>query len=192
MSKPVDTLVAANAVIRFAKAAELDITHLKLQKILYFAYAIYLIEQDDRLFDAEFEAWQYGPVVRELYSELKSFGSSRLIEPIAVVDPATGLPLTDHNAIDEKRLAFLHRITCFYGRLSSSQLVNKSHAKGGPWDVTVREAERQLNVGMVITDDTIRQCYRAQWLGAHISVVNQEEDGTNYDKDAPFAERGFR
>ncbi|KCZ88874.1 type VI toxin-antitoxin system SocA family antitoxin [Hyphomonas johnsonii] len=191
MSEPVDVLVAANAVIRVAKVAGLDITHLKLQKILYFAYAIFLVEENERLLDAEFEAWQYGPVIRELYAELKPRGASELVDPIRVVDPATGVPLQEEAEIDEKRLAFLQRITLFYGKLTSGQLVSKSHATGGPWSVTVEEAERELNVGMIISDETIRKYYRQQWLGANLDT-NTEQKKFEDDHDTPIATRGFR
>ncbi|NIK12886.1 Panacea domain-containing protein [Alkalibacillus almallahensis] len=63
-----------------------DLTPLKLQKGLYFLYAYYgamygekekegVTEQNynypSRLFDSEFEAWTYGPVVREVYDNYK-------------------------------------------------------------------------------------------------------------------------
>ena len=42
-----------------------DLTNLKLQKILYFAQAEHLKKYNQKLFNQDIEAWQYGPVVRE-------------------------------------------------------------------------------------------------------------------------------
>ncbi len=44
------------------------ITQLKLQKLMYIAQGIHLALYDAPLFKEEIEAWQHGPVVRELYS----------------------------------------------------------------------------------------------------------------------------
>lgn len=63
-----------------------DLTPIRLQKTLYFLWAIYSgtygvmgnakeIEDDYEypkyLFDAEFEAWQYGPVIYDVYFDFK-------------------------------------------------------------------------------------------------------------------------
>lgn len=46
----------------------------KLQKILYFLYLEYLKEKKEKLFDEEFEAWVYGPVLRAVYNHLRYIG----------------------------------------------------------------------------------------------------------------------
>lgn len=58
----------------------LDITILKLQKLLFFAYGIHLTLYDEPLFEDEyFEAWQHGPVLRSVYKEFKNFGNDNPI-----------------------------------------------------------------------------------------------------------------
>ena len=42
------------------------ISNLQLQKILYFIQRYYL-QKDDQLFDDDFEAWQFGPVIPAVY-----------------------------------------------------------------------------------------------------------------------------
>jgi uncharacterized phage-associated protein len=55
------------------------ITNLQLQKVIYMAQMIHLGRYDGvRLVDADFEAWDYGPVEPNLYHKVKMFGS----EPI--------------------------------------------------------------------------------------------------------------
>lgn len=61
-----------------------DMTPKKLQKMLYYCYSWHLAltaENGDvdeilssRLFDAKFEAWAHGPVIREIYLEYKKIG----------------------------------------------------------------------------------------------------------------------
>jgi uncharacterized phage-associated protein len=52
-----------------------QVTNLKLQKLLYLAQMIHMGENDGaRLFNGEFEAWDYGPVEPSLYHDVKMFG----------------------------------------------------------------------------------------------------------------------
>ncbi|WP_426605644.1 Panacea domain-containing protein [Spiroplasma endosymbiont of Glossina fuscipes fuscipes] len=46
----------------------------KLQKILYFLYLDYLKQYDEKLFDDEFEAWIYGPVIRKIFNHIRYNG----------------------------------------------------------------------------------------------------------------------
>ena len=50
------------------------ISHLKLQKLVYYAQGIHLAARGKPLFDDEIVAWMHGPVVVELYHEFKHFG----------------------------------------------------------------------------------------------------------------------
>ena len=47
-------------------------SHLKLQKLLYYCEAYHLAYFDVPLMNQEFEAWVHGPVCREVFSQLKS------------------------------------------------------------------------------------------------------------------------
>lgn len=59
-----------------------NVTDKKLQKLMYFAYAWYLVffnesanKIENRLFDEHFEAWVHGPVLPALYQDVKEFHS---------------------------------------------------------------------------------------------------------------------
>ncbi|GAC42831.1 Panacea domain-containing protein [Paenibacillus popilliae] len=47
------------------------VTHLKLQKMCYYAQAYYLAEYGEEMFSSTFEAWKHGPVSRALYSRFR-------------------------------------------------------------------------------------------------------------------------
>lgn len=57
------------------------LTHVKLQKIIYYSYATFLKVKHDSLFADKIEKWQYGPVVRVVYDQFKSFGYSHIGSP---------------------------------------------------------------------------------------------------------------
>lgn len=54
------------------------ISNLQLQKILYFVQLEYCKQAGSLLFADEFEAWQYGPVLPDVYDEYSFFGGMRV------------------------------------------------------------------------------------------------------------------
>jgi uncharacterized phage-associated protein len=62
------------------EAGEL-ISNLKLQKLVYYAQALYLAKHNEPLFENEIEAWAYGYVIPELYQEFKQYGSNAIPPP---------------------------------------------------------------------------------------------------------------
>jgi len=51
-----------------------DLTNLKLEKLLYFAYGIHISLYNEPLFDEKIEAWRLGPVVPSVYRVFRDFG----------------------------------------------------------------------------------------------------------------------
>lgn len=56
------------------------ITNLKLQKLLYFCEASYLLKSKgtEACFKEKILAWDYGPVVSEVYDKYRTYGSFRI------------------------------------------------------------------------------------------------------------------
>lgn len=62
---------------------EIPLTHLKLQKILYYVTTAYLkmnLEKEN-LYPEKIEKWQFGPVVSEVYNEFKTYGGRAITAP---------------------------------------------------------------------------------------------------------------
>ena len=49
-----------------------------MQKILYFIQAEFLVSENEPCFYEEIEAWNFGPVVPEVYHVYKIFGGSNI------------------------------------------------------------------------------------------------------------------
>ena|SRR3989338_8298183 len=87
---PKDTIspkdIAKYFLIRAQEDGEL-ISPLKIQKMVYFAYAAYLRNKKGRkrLFNEKIEAWPNGPVVPSLYQDLKVYGAGP-IDPLEYAD----------------------------------------------------------------------------------------------------------
>jgi uncharacterized phage-associated protein len=96
------------------------ITNLKLQKVLYYAYAWYLTDNRSRLFGDEIQAWRHGPVIPNVYFEYRRFGW----EPITIAGPVPELPPGVRSFLDE--------IWDDFGRESAVVLRQMTHQET-PW-----------------------------------------------------------
>lgn len=70
----------ADYFVQSSLKQKLDINNLKLQKLLYYFYAKYLVEGKGNPFSEKFEKWQYGPVLPDVYHTYKQFYGSEITE----------------------------------------------------------------------------------------------------------------
>lgn len=74
-----DVLDVCRYVINYCNDKNYDISNLKLQKLLYFIQAYFLISDEGKpCFKESIEAWTFGPVVPEAYREYKICGYSNI------------------------------------------------------------------------------------------------------------------
>ncbi len=66
---------------RGASGESSSISNLKLQKLLYYAQGYHLAMFGQPLFPEPIEAWKYGPVVKDLYHQYKSFTHASIPAP---------------------------------------------------------------------------------------------------------------
>ena len=124
----VSPLYAANNMIIRARDTDMPMTHLKLQKMLYMLYARFLAVCDASLFADRFAAWQYGPVLTEVYDAFKRYGSKNINEPCKNGDSLVMIVVEEGCFKD-----------CFddvwgkYGGYSGSELVRMTHEKDSAW-----------------------------------------------------------
>ena len=57
------------------------LSNLELQKTMYFAELDYYKSTGRHLLDGDFKAWQYGPVVPDVYWEYRNYGASFIDRP---------------------------------------------------------------------------------------------------------------
>ena len=63
-------------ILEYCQTREIGISNLKLQKILYFIQAEFLVAKDTPCFKEEIVAWGFGPAVPAAYYEYRVFGST--------------------------------------------------------------------------------------------------------------------
>lgn len=94
------------------------LSNLKLQKLLYYAQGLHLVENRSPLFKDRIMAWQYGPVVPNVYHKYKDY-------------EAGGIPADekfDPLSIDENARDFIDVIFEFFGQYSAIRLMQLAHA----------------------------------------------------------------
>lgn len=97
-----------------------SITHLKLQKMLYYAQAWCMVLSGKSLFEDYFEAWSHGPVLPGVYNEFKRYG----FEALPSCDCVNDIQKEVENILDEVRRV--------YGEKSAKYLEELTHHEA-PW-----------------------------------------------------------
>ncbi len=100
-----------------------DITHLKLQKLLYYAQAWHLGNYGKPLFAEDMQAWTHGPVVPSVWQHYRDFGWQSLS------------PENTKISLNAKLEKFLEAIYDTYGKYTAKNLEVMTH-KELPWKKT--------------------------------------------------------
>lgn len=161
---PYDPRAVANLLLDLADREEdgLPITHIALQKLLYFAHGHFLIRTGKPLVGGPFEAWRYGPVQPAVYQAFKAEGDRPITSRASARNVMTGetspLALPDDRMVRSQ----LRDILRSYGHLSPARLVDISHAPRGPWATVVNKATTSIALGLRIPDSVTLECFKYQ------------------------------
>lgn len=135
-------------VINYSNEKDYGISNLKLQKILYFIQAFFLISKPSRCcFSDKIEAWDFGPVVPNAYRAYKQFGSSDIPKIISLSGNSKGCCITDEDK------ALIKLVVDKFADYSATDLVSLTH-KQSPWiDAYIPHMNRE------ITPDAIKEYF---------------------------------
>ena len=124
-------------------------THLKLEKLVYLCFADYLCKYGKNLFEDKIYAYRYGPVTESVYAKYKKYGYKDIDE--AKIDstglsemPAKSRILFAENGIE--KIKSIDETLNIYGSFSANQLVEITHRKSTPWDVTGKGLLRNIPI----------------------------------------------
>lgn len=119
------------------------ISHLKLQKLLYYSQGFHLAMYNEKLFSEDIYAWEHGPVVKDLWYEYKDFSSS----PIPVPDDI------DFRIYTENQKELLQEIYSVYGQFSAWRLRDMTHEEP-PW--------KDTTPNNIISDNKMKRYFETQ------------------------------
>lgn len=150
-----DPRAIANSIIAIGKERGLFFTNLQLQKLVYIAHGYYLRATGGALSSEPFEAWDFGPVSRSLYSALKGTGDEKVLQEIQGFDPLKRCPAVIREVDEPRATSAIRKAVDIYGQWSAFDLVELTHSFGSPWSRTMKDAQDHANLGMRISDQLI-------------------------------------
>ncbi|WP_034246620.1 Panacea domain-containing protein, partial [Lachnospira multipara] len=123
----------ADFFIDLAKYDENEtITNMRINKLLYFSQAWHMVRHNTPLFDEDFEAWDYGPVVPCIYQKYKDNGKNN----ICTISKDYSSDIFTDDEMDT-----LLDVAKYYKQFSTPNLVEKTHMKGTPWDLAYQKGK---------------------------------------------------
>lgn len=162
MPTPYPAAAVANFFIGKNESSRASLTHLKIQKLLYYAQGWFMANYDgSRLFDENIEAWKHGPVVRSVYKALSGSKDSQITNKInTVYGQVYGPHEIDPN--DESTLGFLNQFWEQFYSLDAYALTNSTHLRGTPWRTVYEQNDGYLGWGELIPDSLICEYFSTQ------------------------------
>jgi uncharacterized phage-associated protein len=157
------------------------LTNLALQKLLYFAHGLFLVESGQPLVSGYFEAWKFGPVHPAAYMAFKAAGDLPIQFRAVKRDPLTAETFPLPNPPEGPASECVRRVIASYARMTAGRLVELSHAPGAPWSFVVDKARTSMAFGMRIPDNVIRERFKYHKVSVGLQPRNGEPG-----EDAPF------
>lgn len=125
------------------------VTNKKLPKLLYYAQAWYLVQEGQKLYEDDIEAWVHGPTIPHMYRQYKEYEFK---------------PITDKNIksrslkIDSKIRRFLKNIWKLYGNYDANYLELLTHQEK-PWILARENLSTGIYSKCVIDTNIMRDFY---------------------------------
>ena len=128
-----------------------SITPLKLQKLVFYSQAWLLATFNKTFFNEDFQAWQHGPVLPDMYIHFKNLG----------YNSNDSLPksssLSNRN-FDEQETSILEMVWLVYGKYDGKYLEKLTHSET-PWQLAWKEREHEERGTPIITKESMKEYY---------------------------------
>lgn len=147
-----DSTVVANCFLKLAKYKNDTLTPMQLLKLVYIAHGWMLGLYGRPLIKDEIQAWQYGPVIPNLYNKIRRYKSNPVTD---YIDHGLNDDCID-DQLDPAENDIVNQVYQIYGHLSGPYLSRLTHQPGSPWEVTYKPGV----FGAVISNDVIEDHYQ--------------------------------
>ena len=151
MENKIDSTDLAYYIINSQKYPNLS--HLKLQKLLYYIQSWHLVFFDTKLFDDDFQAWVHGPVSRKVYNTFKDE---------SILHNELNPDLSKGNNIDsvlsDEQLQLINDVLDEYGDKTPYHLECLTHEEK-PWKEARGNCSLTEKCTNVINENTIKEYY---------------------------------
>jgi uncharacterized phage-associated protein len=176
---------AAKYLIQLASADAEPMTHMRVQKLLYYAQGWHMGLFGKPLFGEPLQAWKNGPVVPAVYEAIR---------PVVDETPARPLMPSDFSppALNGRDKVFIETVWKKYAGLSAAGLKELSHAEP-PWVEARGSTEDGGHCETEITTESLRRYFGSQPEAVlpnpgDVEAVYEAEAAARERPPIPFAE----
>lgn len=132
----------AQYIINFSNENGISITNLKLQKLLYYVQAAFLVETGEPCFEESIINWRHGPVVTEVYEEFKNYASDNIdtLDEYIVMEIGEDFSFDfktkkyEDNPLDSNSKRIISKVVRAYKNINPWDLVVRTHEED-PWAI---------------------------------------------------------
>ena len=148
------------------------IDQMKLQKLLFYAHGWRMAMHGRQpLFDDDFEAWPWGPVVRDAYLQTKDYGRGPVTAPITELAVEGGrYNFKSPEGVDQSLKPFIRSVWDVHKSYTGIQLSNSTHAAGEPWTI-IRDQYGSLDGKPKIPNDLIAAVFEQKLRNAAANLT---------------------
>ena len=156
MELPLEPIRVANSFVsRYASQG--DMTHMKLQKLCYYAYGwwLALCPDEPALMRTRPQVWKFGPVFQPVYSAFAGHKNEPIDEnQIKPIGPFQRPGCIEQS--DRKESQIVDWIWTRYGQFSATELSSMTHEIGTPWYNRAQQHNFLIPRFTELTDEEIR------------------------------------
>lgn len=137
--------INATVIGQYFLSKNQELTDIQIQKLVYYAYAWYMVLHDGKkMFEEKPEAWIHGPVFRSLFDSMKDYKKFSNLEEIS--------------KMGESNANFLDKIYNVYSKYSGNELEKMTHSEL-PWIKARHGLQPHEFSQNKIEDNDIMTCY---------------------------------
>ena len=129
------------------------ISNIVAQKLNYIANGYWLAFSHNRLIKENFEAWNLGPVIPDLYHKLKKYGNGHIDYLYPSEEDEKEVTIKKVN--EDKVIDFLNFIFESFKDYTPGELIELTHRENGAWYTAF-----QKGANIVIDDDLIKKEFK--------------------------------
>jgi len=120
------------------------------------------------LFEEDFEAWPWGPVVRDVYFDTRQYGRAPVAKHVTKLE-RVGIGSVDFQfrtpkVYDAETKSFIRSIWDIHKEFSGVQLSNATHGVGEPWTIMKDKYNGNLDGKPTIPNELIEAVFKKKLL----------------------------
>lgn len=162
-------------------------SHMRLQKLLYYVQGWALAMRGDPIFEGAIEAWDHGPVVKRVYPKFADYSKAKQMIPFDRGSDVDSLSADDKN--------FIRSVWEHYKQFSATRLRNMTHHER-PWVEVYTGPNCSEEISQATMLEFFRDLYKRKSMPGFelddLAVADQEfREGKGIPLEEVLADLGY-